>query len=871
MLQVGQQRNRLVSTVYALLLTGAVLWPADASALGNNGQASRPFYIVGHNPNTFAEVIFDLAYGANALEPDVMRFSNSAKYYADRTINSEADDSGLFIYHDSVEVTTRMPDTLEAYLDYVRALVVGGQNVALITFDIKSPAATKQYGKALQDAVWSHLNHDGVNVNVIYSVGTQDDVAVFEDILPRLKAREGVMIDGENNPVTIVNYFLDAIYAINATRTSDFVPYNIGFGNGSIGESFGLAPNVLLSMDQASWIRVGQGISFAIPYAFPIEGIARMNEYIVAGVDGLIPDVDAPIVNPTNTRAQIAALKLLVDSNPDVYVATAADNPFQPSLQGYALRVATLNVGGAGTDSRLTFTLKGCGGTASVTYDSSYEGRFEQNNVNYVTIPSKNLGTLQSLTLSKDNAGNGPDWDPGKIEISSARYGIPYSSHISVTFTDTVSDDTPRTKNFPANVGEACACDTQPPVLTCPGSRTLECTGGQAASTSYVPTVTDNCSLAALPSCSPTSGSSFSLGSQSVTCSVSDVAGNGAQCSFDVTVADTTAPAIQCDSSQTLECTKPTGAVASYGATSSDVCWGTLAASCSPISGSTFGLGTTTVDCSATDGSSHTSSCNMDITVRDTTKPVLALEGVVAPIECGVDTFTDPGARVVTEVCDADLLNSIVIGTQAVDPATVGDYIVSYDAADASGNKALPITRLVSVVDRLAPQIRCPEDITVQPVAPEGRRVSFAAEQWSDECDQHLPTPSCPASGNWFGVGSQTEVSCEVTDATGGHSSTCSLTVTVLTEDEVVRTVRDELEVLLSAGRISQSLARKLNRRLWKIQAAIARGRLSTLCRQLDRWTAYVQRRLSASLTSEELARLLDPVANVRSTVACPQ
>src|SRR6185437_2634689 len=44
----------------------------------SNGQAKRPFYIIGHNPNTIEEARGDLDAGANALEPDIMKFSDKA-------------------------------------------------------------------------------------------------------------------------------------------------------------------------------------------------------------------------------------------------------------------------------------------------------------------------------------------------------------------------------------------------------------------------------------------------------------------------------------------------------------------------------------------------------------------------------------------------------------------------------------------------------------------------------------------------------------------------------------------------------------------------------------------------------------------------
>jgi len=91
-----------------------------------------------------------------------------------------------------------------------------------------------------------------------------------------------------------------------------------------------------------------------------------------------------------------------------------------------------------------------------------------------------------------------------------------------------------------------------------------------------------------------------------------------------------------------------------------------------------------------------------------------------------------------------------------------------------------------------------------------------------------------------------------------------------LSDADAVPFVQEELVPLVDAGRLDQSLARKLNRRLWRLQAAIAQDRQPTICRLTNRWAAYVQRRVAAALTPEELSTLLDPIATIHTTAGCP-
>src|SRR4051794_2346559 len=109
-------------------------------------------------------------------------------------------------------------------------------------------------------------------------------------------------------------------------------------------------------------------------------------------------------------------------SRNDIRLATAADNTFQPKGESYALYIVTSTTVGAGTDASLTFTLNGAKGSSSLTVDTSRTSRMESGQIDYVTIPSKDLGSLSSITIANDNGGSGPGWDCSSIQVSSARW-----------------------------------------------------------------------------------------------------------------------------------------------------------------------------------------------------------------------------------------------------------------------------------------------------------------------------------------------------------------------------------------------------------------------------------------------------------------
>jgi hypothetical protein len=91
--------------------------------------------------------------------------------------------------------------------------------------------------------------------------------------------------------------------------------------------------------------------------------------------------------------------------------------------------------------------------------------------------------------------------------------------------------------------------DTQPPTITCPANITTGSTAGLcSAVVNYsTPTASDNCPGVTLTRIAgPASGSSFPVGSTTITYRATDAAGNTAQCSFTVTVNDVQPPTITC-------------------------------------------------------------------------------------------------------------------------------------------------------------------------------------------------------------------------------------------------------------------------------------------------------------------------------------
>jgi hypothetical protein len=119
--------------------------------------------------------------------------------------------------------------------------------------------------------------------------------------------------------------------------------------------------------------------------------------------------------------------------------------------------------------------------------------------------------------------------------------------------------------------------------------------------------------------CSPASGSTFPLGTTTVQCGTF---------SFTVTVQDTTAPSLTLPGDFTISATGPSGAIATWSASASDLVDISDVVTCTPSSGSTLPLGTTIVPCSATDAHGNFAHGTFQVTVADLDGPVFTTKSV---------------------------------------------------------------------------------------------------------------------------------------------------------------------------------------------------------------------------------------------------
>lgn len=254
------------------------------------------------------------------------------------------------------------------------------------------------------------------------------------------------------------------------------------------------------------------------------------------------------------------------------------------------------------------------------------------------------------------------------------------STTVSCTATDFSGNAT--TASFTIRV-----VDTTAPELSVPAPITIYAGRPDEAVVTFAVTATDSVDADVSVLCAPFSGATFALGTTTVFCSAADDAGNGTTGSFAVTVIDNEAPVLTVPPGAVASATGPEGAAVIYAVSAMDGFDTEPEVTCVPSSGSTFALGTTTVECTAADDSGNAASADFTVTVIDDGRPQLAV-----PSDMTVNATTPSGAQVDFAASASDTVDTgVSVSCSPVSGSifAVGTTVVSCAATDDAGNTAM--------------------------------------------------------------------------------------------------------------------------------------------------------------------------------------
>jgi hypothetical protein len=238
---------------------------------------------------------------------------------------------------------------------------------------------------------------------------------------------------------------------------------------------------------------------------------------------------------------------------------------------------------------------------------------------NPVTVPATTAsGAVVSYPTPAAHGGFG-GYFTQCVPASGSTFAI---GQTSVNCSTRDSQDQTATSHFTVTVTAV------PLTLSTPANITVDATSGTGAVVTYaLPSASGGFPPYGTVTCSPASGTTFSIGAtHTVNCSVTDHGAQTATSHFNIKVNPLlvlTVPA-----NITVDATSPSGAVVTF-ATSASGGSGTYTIACSKVSGATFAIGTTTVSCTVNDGLS-TKTGSFTVTVNSATTQLTNLSNAIA-------------------------------------------------------------------------------------------------------------------------------------------------------------------------------------------------------------------------------------------------
>jgi hypothetical protein len=244
-------------------------------------------------------------------------------------------------------------------------------------------------------------------------------------------------------------------------------------------------------------------------------------------------------------------------------------------------------------------------------------------------IATWNANTESDLAGYKLKYGQSPGVHGTVIDVGNAttRTVSGLTAGATYYFVVTAYDLTGNESGPSGEASVTLASANTPPTVTAPADKTVEATGALTAVSLGSATVTDaeDTGLSATPD----DTGPFSIGTHTITWTVTDSGGLSAFDTQTITVQDTTAPTVTAPADKTVEATGTLTTVSLGSATATDLVDGSVSATASDTG--PFSRGTHTITWTATDSEGNTGTATQTVTITDTTPPSAPTGTAVTP------------------------------------------------------------------------------------------------------------------------------------------------------------------------------------------------------------------------------------------------
>jgi len=498
---------------------------------------------------------------------------------------------------------------------------------------------------------------------------------------------------------------------------------------------------------------------------------------IVTDVAGLVStctaDVTVEDVTPPTAICQDVVVQL--DASGNAVVATSqvdigsSDNC---AIVDISLSPSTFDCSNVGTN-QATLTVTDASGNSS----SCIANITVQDNLNPTALCQNvtvELDASGNTSIVAANVDNGSSDNCGIVDLTVNPSTFDCSNLGANTVTLMATGASGNSANCSAvvtvedNINPAAICQNITVQLNASGNATVVAADVDNGST-------DNCSVTNF-SVTPNSFTCADLGSNTVTLTVSDAAGNTSTCTAVATVEDNVPPIATCQNiSVSLDVNGDATIIPSQiDNGSSDVCGiANLSLDINSFDCSTVGLNT--VELTIEDNSGNSSTCSASVTIEDNINPNAICQNATVYLDVNGSALLDP-MSVDNGSSDNCAIDSYLLSQSDFLCADLGQTVVTLTVADASGNTDDCIA-VITVLDTISPVINaCPSNMVIVPDSADCMpSVTWVEPIESDNCT--VTMTSNFSSGDNFPVGTTT-VTYNAEDQSG-NTAICSFTITI--------------------------------------------------------------------------------------------
>ena len=395
---------------------------------------------------------------------------------------------------------------------------------------------------------------------------------------------------------------------------------------------------------------------------------------------------------------------------------------------------------------------------------------------------------IEATSADENSADLGDPTAGDLVEVRSISNDAP--NYYPIGMTTITWNATDSSGNTASDTQIISIVDTTIPEITSPEDIVAEATGPEGEQISLGEAVASD--LIGIESITNDAPDVFPIGETIITWTATDLYGNTAQSSQNITILDTISPILTAPEDITVQAQDPSSNTVDIGSAQAEDAVGVV--SITNNSPESYPVGETEITWTATDAAGNTATATQTITVTDDVAPI-----ITAPEDIIIEaTSAEQNTVSLIGAAATDAVGVVSISNDAPDNFLVGETIVTWTASDAAGNHATD-TQLVTITDTTPPVLNAPSSITVEASNELSNAIDYGTATATDQVGIDSIHNDAP---DVFPLG-LTSITWTASDAAGNEDSAIQQ---VIVSDTIAPQITSPPDIVLEASSDANSV-----------------------------------------------------------------